>query len=178
MTHIFLEKFSKNSQAIYYAIWASFFGALLIILVRHLSADFHIFFIVMVRNFLALLLLCPQIFKERKTILKTDRFSLHFFRSCNGLISMFIWFYVITIMPLSEAVSISFLVPILTTIVAIYILKEKADKNVILSSFLGIIGVLLILRPGFREFNDYYIRSFSFFRCDYFYYRCSWNFFK
>lgn len=160
MTNIFLKRLSINSQSIYHAILASFFGALLVVLVRYLSSDFHIFFIVMVRNFLALLLLLPQILNERKTIFKTDKIGLHFFRSFNGLISMFIWFYIVTIMPLSEAVSISFLVPILTTIVAIYFLKEKPNKNIILSVFLGIIGVLLILRPGFREFNSYYILSF------------------
>jgi len=156
----FLNNLSKNSLSIYYAILASLFGALLIVLVRYLALEINIFFIVMVRNFLALILLLPQIYNQRDTILQTDRFGLHFLRSFNGFISMSLWFYIVTIMPMSQAVSISFLVPILTTIVAIFVLKEKVAKNIFLSVFLGFVGVLFILRPGFKEFSNAYYLSF------------------
>lgn len=155
-----LKLSSNNLQGIYFAILASFFGAMLIVLVRYLSDDFHIFFIVMVRNILALLLLLPKIYCKRQDIFKTKRLGLHIFRASNGLISMFIWFYVVTILPLSEAVSLSFTVPILSSLVAIYYLKEVVKKEVILASILGFIGVLIILRPGFKEFNNAYYFSF------------------
>ena len=153
--------FSNNAKGIICAILSAFFGAALIILVRYLSQDFHVFFIVMVRNFLALLMLLPQIICCRKEIFKTKRFGLHLFRGSNGLISMYLWFYIVTILPLSEAVSISFVVPILSSVVAIYYLKEVVKKEIILACILGFIGVLVILRPGFREFNPAYFFSFA-----------------
>ena len=148
----FLDSLSNNVKGIICAILSAFFGALLIIFVRYLAQDFHVFFIVMVRNFLALLLLLPQILHQRREIFKTKRLGLHLFRGCNGLVSMYLWFFIVTLIPLSEAVSISFVVPILSSVVAIYYLKEVAKKELFLSCLLGFVGVLIILRPGFREF--------------------------
>lgn len=156
-----LGSFSNNTKGIFYAVLAALFGALLVVLVRYLAQDFHVFFIVMVRNFLALILLMPIIIRKRQNIFKTKKFGLHLFRSINGLISMFVWFYVVTIMPLSEAVSISFVVPILSSVVAVYYLKEVVKKEIFLACILGFIGVLIVLRPGFREFSSIYLFSLA-----------------
>ena len=75
---------------------------------------------------------------------------------------MYLWFFIVTIIPLSEAVSISFVVPILSSVVAIYYLKESAKKEIFLSCILGFVGVLIILRPGFRDFHSaYFLCLFS-----------------
>ncbi|MBL6665256.1 MAG: DMT family transporter, partial [Rickettsiales bacterium] len=152
---------SNNAKGIICAILSAFFGALLVILVRYLAQDFHVFFIVMVRNFLALLLLVPNIFYHRHNIFKTNRPRLHLFRGFNGLVSMYLWFYIVTIIPLSEAVSISFVVPILSSVVAVFYLKEVVRREIFLACILGFIGVLVILRPGFKEFNNAYFFSFA-----------------
>jgi S-adenosylmethionine uptake transporter len=157
----FFKNISANHQAIFYIIAACFFGSILISLVRFLSQEFHIFFIVMMRNLLALLMFAPQILKNHRTILKTKKPSLHFIRGINGLFSMLLWFYAVKVLPLSEAVSLSFVTPILTTIAAIFFLKEKAQTRALAGGFLGFLGILIILRPGFREFNVAYFFSFA-----------------
>ncbi len=154
-------KFSNSAQGIFYAISASFFASLMVGIVRKLSFDYHIFFIVMVRNFFALLFFAPQILQNYKAVLKTSKISLHLFRGVNGLIGMFLWFYAVSILPLSEAVSISFMAPILTTVAAIFILKEKVKGNGWLSLLIGFAGILIILRPGFREFKFAYFFCFA-----------------
>jgi len=157
----FFHALSNNGQGIVYAILACFFASVLIALVRHLSADFHIFFIVMVRNFFGFLFFMPQIMKNYKSVLQTDKLRLHIFRGLNGLLSMFIWFHVVTVLPLSEAVSISFIIPIITTVVAVFFLKEKVKSNGVIATVIGFIGILIILRPGFKEFNPAYFYSFA-----------------
>ncbi len=157
----FFHKFSQNSQAICHLILACFFASILISLVRHLSHEFHVFFIVMVRNFFGLLFFLPQIIKDHRDVLKTNKPHLHVFRGLNGLVSMLIWFHVITVLPLSEAVSLSFITPILTTIAAIFFLKEKVKSHTWLGTFIGFFGILIILRPGFKEFNPAYFYSFA-----------------
>jgi drug/metabolite transporter (DMT)-like permease len=157
----FIHRLSDNSQGIFYAILACFFSAILIALVRFLSHDYHIFFIVMVRNFFSLLLFLPQIMSDYRHVLATDKLRLHIFRGVNGLVSMLIWFYVITVLPLSEAVSISFIGPILITLVAIFFLKEKVKTHSWIASFVGFVGILIILRPGFKEFNPAYFYCFA-----------------
>jgi len=157
----FFHKLSDNSQGIFYAILSCFFASILIALVRYLSVDFHIFFIVMVRNFFGLLFFMPQIIKNHKGIFITTKLHLHIFRGVNGLVSMLIWFHVVAVLPLSEAVSISFIIPILTTVAAIVFLKEKVKTHSWIASFIGLAGILIILRPGFKEFNSTYFYSFA-----------------
>jgi drug/metabolite transporter (DMT)-like permease len=102
----------------------------------------------------------PQFIKNRGTIFQTKNIYLHVFRGGNGTISMFFWFYAVNSLPLSEAVSLSFLTPIVTTIASMIFLKEKVSKNIFLASFISFIGVVIILRPGFHKFDEGYIFSF------------------
>lgn len=156
----FFQNRADNFQGISYAILACFFASVLISIVRYLSSEFHIFFIVMVRNFFGLLFFLPQIMSSYRHVLETKKIHLHIFRGVNGLLSMMVWFHIITVLPLSEAVSISFIIPIITIIVAIIFLKEKVKTHSLIGSFIGFIGVLIILRPGFKAFNPAYFYSF------------------
>ncbi|HLD76985.1 MAG TPA: DMT family transporter, partial [Rickettsiales bacterium] len=142
--------------AIFYAILTCFFVSIMIAIVRHLSQNFGIFFIVMMRNFFAFILFIPLMFKTRSALFKTQNIHLHIMRNINGLIGMLLWFYAITLIPLPEAVSITFTVPIITTIAAIFFLKEKVSANVWIALFTGFVGVLIIIRPGFRQFHFAY----------------------
>jgi drug/metabolite transporter (DMT)-like permease len=69
----------------------------------------------------------------------------------SGFVAMISWFYVVTQIPLPESVSITFIVPILTMVCASIIFKEKINQKLWLSLFFGMIGVLVIIRPGFAE---------------------------
>ena len=150
----------QNYQGIFEITLACFLLSIVVALVRHLNQEFHIFFIVMMRNFFGLIILLPQFIKNRVTIFQTKNIYLHIFRSGNGTISMFFWFYAINALPLSEAVSLSFLTPIVTTIASMIFLKEKVSKNIFMASFISFIGVIIILRPGFNKFDEGYIFSF------------------
>lgn len=161
MKKSFWANLSHSHQAIFHIVVACFFASILISLVRFLSNEFHVFFIVMMRNLFGIIMFAPQILKNHRAILKTSKPNLHIFRGINGAFSMLIWYHVITILPLSEAVSISFVTPILTTIAAIFFLKEKVQARALTGGFLGFLGILIILRPGFREFSTAYFYLFA-----------------
>ena len=150
----------QNYRGISEIILSCFLLSIVVALVRHLNQQFHIFFIVMMRNFFGLIFLLPQFIKNRGTIFQTKNIYLHVFRGGNGTISMFFWFYAINSIPLSEAVSLSFLTPIVTTIASMIFLKEKISKNIFMASFVSFVGVIIILRPGFHKFDEGYIFSF------------------
>jgi drug/metabolite transporter (DMT)-like permease len=156
-----LANFSNNSQGIIYAILSCFLASVLIAIVRLLSADFHIFFIVMMRNLFGLVFFLPQIFHDYQKVFRTQKIQMHIFRAINGLASMMLWFHVVTIMPLSQAVSISFIIPIVTTVVAVIFLREKVKSHTWIATLIGFVGILIILRPGFKEFNNAYFYSFA-----------------
>ncbi len=151
------QNLSSKSQGILWAIITCFLVSVMVAIVRHLSADFHPFQIVMMRNFFALVFLLPFIIKNIDTVVKTKHMKMHFVRGLVGLIGMLMWFYTITLIPLSEAVAITFIVPITTTIAAILFLKEKVDNKIWISLVIGLIGVLIIIRPGFRELKPAYL---------------------
>ena len=150
----------QNYRGIFEITLSCFLLSIVVALVRHLNQNFHIFFIVMMRNLFGLIFLLPQFIKNRGTIFKTKNIYLHVFRGGNGTISMFFWFYAVNSLPLSEAVSLSFLTPIVTTIASMIFLKEKVSKNIFMASFVSFIGVIIILRPGFHKFDEGYIFSF------------------
>lgn len=150
-----------NSQGIIYAILGCLFASILIAVARFLSAEFHVFFIIMMRNLFGFLFLAPQIARDYRKVLYTKRPYFHLFRGVNGLVSMMFWYSAIAVLPLSEAVSISFVAPILTTLAAVIFLKEKVKTHNWIATFIGFIGILIILRPGFKEFNPAYLYSFA-----------------
>jgi drug/metabolite transporter (DMT)-like permease len=69
---------------------------------------------------------------------------------------MALWFYIITLVPLSEVVAITFIVPIITTLAAMWFLKEKVNSKIWISLIIGFVGVLIIVRPGLREIDPVY----------------------
>lgn len=156
-----LLKFSNNSQGIIYAILACFFGSILVNLVRFLADGFDVFFIIMMRNFFGFLFLLPKILQDYRQVLHTKKIHFHFFRAFIGFVSMSFWFYALISMPLSEAVSLSFIAPILTTAAAVVFLKEKVKSHIWVATIVGFIGILIILRPGFKTFNPAYFYSFA-----------------
>lgn len=153
----FYRQLSSKSQGILYIIMTCFFVSILVAVVRHLSDQFHTFFIVMMRSVFGLVFFIPQIVKDRKSIFKTKKLNLHIYRNINGLIAVIVWFYAITLLPLSEAISITFIVPIITTLAAMFFLGEKVQKRTWIAILIGFLGVLIIIRPGFKEFQFAYI---------------------
>ena len=148
---------SSNGQGIFWIIVTCFLVSVIISIVRYLSKEMHVFQIVMMRNIFGLMFFIPAIIKNHSNILHTNNIHLHIARGVTGVCSMLIWFYAITLIPLPEAVSITFIVPILTTIAAAIFLKEKVNNKAWISLFIGFIGVLIIIRPGFNNFQFAYI---------------------
>lgn len=111
----------------------------------------------MVRNIFAFLIFAPFIIKNGLQIFRTKKLHLHIARSVNGLVGMAMWFYVVTLIALPEAVSLTFTVPIITTIAAIIFLKEKVSYRIWLSLLFGFVGVLIIAKPGVGEFHFAYL---------------------
>lgn len=153
----FFYKFSDNSQSIFCIIGSCFLVSFLVGIVRYLSAFYDPSFIVMVRNIFALAILMPYIYKNYRNIFTRNKLTINILRASSGFLSMTMLFYAVSMIPIADAVSISFITPSLTTIFAIIFLKEKINIKNWISIIIGFIGVLIIIRPGFKEFNIAYL---------------------
>jgi len=70
--------------------------------------------------------------------------------SVTGLISAIIAF---SNLSMAETYTIIFMQPAVASLFSILFLREHVDKKRWLSIFVGFLGVLVVLRPGFRELN-------------------------
>lgn len=59
-------------------------------------------------------------------------------------------FMAVWIMPLAEATTIAFTQPMITAILAMLFLKERAGRAAWIATFIAFIGVIIVLRPSFE----------------------------
>ena len=113
----------------------------------------HPFQIVFFRIVFGVLALLPLFLRVGFGRLKTQRPVYHFVRGVVHSSSMIAWFYAITVVPLADATALSFIIPVYASVGAIIFMGEPTDKIRWLAIFLGLAGMLVILRPGFAEVN-------------------------
>ena len=110
--------------------------------------------IVFIRNLTAMSILLPISYIYRSRIdLKIHNPKLYALRVVVGITSMILWFHGLGLLELANATALSFTTPIFLSIMAVFFLKEKMGIHRWSAVFIGLIGALVILRPGFAEFN-------------------------
>jgi drug/metabolite transporter (DMT)-like permease len=76
------------------------------------------------------------------------RFGLHLFRGVLGIATLVAFTYAIRSLPLAEAYSIFFVAPLVITVLAVVVLKERVGWQRWLAIAVGFLGVLIVLRPS------------------------------
>lgn len=123
--------------------------------VRALAKSLSIFEILTTRAIGGLLILLvlaackPELregFRPRYMTLNLVRNGVHF-------ISQYIWALSLTLLPLAVVFALEFTMPVWLAILAAIILGEKMTPSRIGVVVTGVVGVLVILRPGLTAFN-------------------------
>jgi len=78
---------------------------------------------------------------------------------CRTLSALLIVYSFVTI-PLAEAYCLVFLIPVLATILSVVVLKEQVSKTRWVLVVVSFLGVLLVVRPGFREIELGHLTAF------------------
>ena len=114
---------------------------------KYLADEVHIFEIVFLRCALVVVILSPFLFKQGKKSLFTKQPKNQIYRVVTNSIAILLFFFGLSISPLSLATVLNFTAPIFTVIFAIIFLKEKLTTHRLISLVLGFIGVMCVLRP-------------------------------
>lgn len=101
--------------------------------------------VVFFRNFFALLLMLPFLYRHGFKLLKTTRWYLHLSRALTGIISMYCFFYVLARLPLAQGMLVLLLSPFVVPLIARFWLKERPSRLTLFSIVLGFAGVVLAL---------------------------------
>lgn len=125
--------------------------------IRELSRDgLSIFEILAIRSgaallvLLALLALRPNL----RPYALPRRMKLNFLRNIVHYCSQFAWALSLTMLPLAMVFALEFTMPAWTMLLAVWLLSEKMTPSRMGVVVLGLIGVLVILRPGVASFNS------------------------
>lgn len=132
---------------------ASAFFSVMVGCIKEVAESIPVFETVFFRNVFGLIALLPLFLRNGFDTLKANRYGLLITRGLLALVFQATWFYVLTVVPVADAVALSFTAPLFATILAIIILKEVVRIRRWTATLLGFGGAMLILRPGFRELD-------------------------
>lgn len=102
------------------------------------------------RQLTAMPLICFLIWRSEAgwPAIRSDKHRLHLLRSFLGIFAMGLNFWAMTLLPLADATTISFTVPIFATLFAALILREKVGIRRWSAILIGFVGVLIVIQPG------------------------------
>ena len=145
---------SNNSLAFILKIFSVFSFVIMDVFIKKLSNNIPTNEIIFFRCLFGLM---PVTFMMliTKSSIKTSKIRLHIYRAIFASLAMFEFFKSFHLLPLAEVSSISFASIMISTILAIILLKEKVGIRRWIAIFIGFIGILIILRPGTNIFSFY-----------------------
>ena len=121
------------------------------IFIRLSSAFLPVIEIVFFRNFLALLILAPMLIRSGAASIRMNRPKLFFGRALVNFVGMLSGFTAVTLIPLADMTALTFTSPIFVTIGAALFLGEVIRMRRMAAIAVGLVGALIILRPGLVE---------------------------
>lgn len=118
------------------------------IFIRHLAADLHPFEIVFFRNVFGLAFLLPLLWQTGFAQMRVTRYGMYALATVFAATGPFFWYWSIAMMPMADMIALTFLSPVFSSIVAIFLFREGFDLRRLGAIAVGFAGAMIILRPG------------------------------
>lgn len=135
-------------RASFFALAAAVLAACFTLTIRFATAEIHPYQAVFLRFAFGLLLMVPMVMKTGVATLVTRRLPLFGVRGVLSAAEMCLWFMAVLYLPLAEATTLNFTVPLFGTILAALVLRETVRIHRWLAVVIGFVGVGLIIQPG------------------------------
>ena len=121
---------------------------------KYLSAELSFFQITWARYFFTVFFTLPfMFFFFRKNLTWSSQPKLQIFRGLTLFFANVLFFYSISIISMAKALTLAFVAPLITTALSPIFLGEKVGFRRWSAVIVGFIGSLIVIRPGFIEFN-------------------------
>ena len=118
------------------------------IIARMVVQEVHPTVLVFFRNLFSLMIMAPWLWRMRHSVFRTSRLTLHIVRNLLKLGALITFFTAVGLMPLAGVTAIQFAMPLFAAAGAVLFLGEAPSRRRTLSTLVGFMGVLLIIRPG------------------------------
>jgi len=148
-------KINSNLLGIFCIILAQLFFTTQDMAIKFISGDYALHQVMLTRSIVAMLftLLVFVPFDGGFKYLHTERLGLHLLRGFGVVIANLCFFTALITMPLVEVTAIFFIAPLLITTLSEFLLGEKVGLHSWIAVLVGLIGVIIMFRPGFGIFN-------------------------
>jgi drug/metabolite transporter (DMT)-like permease len=144
---------SKTIAALWMAGWLSL-TLVVLVAAREALRELNVFEMTEIRSVLSFVLLLPFVFRAGGfSAIKSRRLPQHIARDLIHFGAQVSWFFALTLIPIGEVVSIEFTMPLWTAILAASFLGERITSWKAIAIALGMIGVVIIVRPATGEVN-------------------------
>jgi drug/metabolite transporter (DMT)-like permease len=139
------------------ALWMAGWLSLMLIMAiagREATRELNVFEIMEVRSLLGFLFIYPLIRRGGGfAALQTTRLPQHVVRNLIHYGAQLGWFFALTLIPIGQVVAIEFTMPIWTALLAASFLGERVTVWKLAAIVLGIVGVVVIVRPAAGAVN-------------------------
>ncbi|WP_245191003.1 DMT family transporter [Jannaschia formosa] len=119
--------------------------------VKHSAQDLPAAQAAFLRYLLGLVFLIPAIGAIRTARIDRRDLGLFGLRGVCHSLGVALWFYAMTQIPIAEVTAMNYLNPVYVTLGAALLLGERLAARRLAAVFAALVGVVVILRPGFRE---------------------------
>ena len=146
----------KLARVVLWMLGALLSFSIMAVSIRELSrGGLSIFEILAIRSGVALLVMLTMLAvrPDLRLHVVPRRMGLHIFRNTVHYASQFSWALSLTMLPLATVFALEFTMPAWTAVLAVWFLHERMTASRLGVVVLGLIGVLVILRPGIAGFN-------------------------
>jgi len=147
---------NKIARVVLWMVGALLSFSVMAVSIRELSrAGLSIFEILAIRSGVALFVLLTllAVRKDLRVHALPRRMGLNLFRNTVHYASQYSWALSLTMLPLATVFALEFTMPAWTAVLAVWFLHERLTPSRLGVVILGLIGVLVILRPGVAGFN-------------------------
>jgi drug/metabolite transporter (DMT)-like permease len=139
------------------ALWMGGWLTLMLVIAiagREAAREINVFQLMEMRSIIGFLMLYPLIRANGGFgAMRTKRLPQHVARNIIHYGAQLGWFFALTLIPIGQVVAIEFTMPIWTAILAAAFLGERMTVWKVAAIVLGIIGVVIIVRPATSEID-------------------------
>jgi len=124
------------------------------VIAKYLSSDLSFLQITWARYFFTVFFTLPlMFFFFRKNLIWTTQPKLQSLRGSLLFFANVLFFYSISIISMAKALTLAFIAPLITTALSPLLLNENVGFKRWFSVIVGFLGSLIVIRPGFIDFN-------------------------
>ena len=136
-------------------VLAQFFNSTQDMIIKFVSEDYALHQIMLTRSIVAILftLFVFVPIDGGLKFLRSQQLGFQLLRGFVVVIANLCFFSALVTMPLAEVVTIFFIAPLLITALSEFLIGEKVSLTGWIAVLVGLIGMIIMLRPGFGLFN-------------------------